>query len=203
MMDVMLGMKLQESLSNRDESASSEDDDLVDVGPGAKRLRTARASACSISRRWRRMSSFDTVLPTGSLNEVLANHHPDILSKWWLPGGSTATWRKSHFSTLIFVEVSPFACSKCTTQIVHNLAEGSLPTCQTMFAMTELTMISFLQPNADASGARRIVATNGSSVVFVYITTRVRCVPLFTTAENNYCHVKHGQSCSAGRIPHL
>ena len=50
MMDVMLGMKLQESLSDRDESASSEDDDLVDVGPGAKRLRTARASACSISR---------------------------------------------------------------------------------------------------------------------------------------------------------
>ena len=58
MMDVMLGMKLQESLSDRDESASNEDDDLVDVGPGAKRLRTARASACGISRRWRRMSSF-------------------------------------------------------------------------------------------------------------------------------------------------
>ena len=56
-------------------------------------------------------------------------------------------------------------------------------------------MISFLQPNADASGARNIVAKNASSVVFVHITTRVRCVPLFTTAENNYCHVKHGQSC--------
>ena len=67
--------------NDRDESASSEDDDLVDVGPGAKRLRTARASACSISRRWRKMSSFDTVLPTGRLDEVLASHHPDLLSK--------------------------------------------------------------------------------------------------------------------------
>ena len=94
----------------RDESASSEDDDLVDVRPGAKCLRTARANACSISRRWRRMSSFDTVLPTGRLDEVLANHHPDLLSEWWLPGGSTATWTRSHFPTLIFVEVSPFAC---------------------------------------------------------------------------------------------
>ena len=64
----------------RDESASSEDDDLVDVRPGAKCLQTAIASACSISRRWRRMSSFDTVLPTGRLDEVLANHHPDLLS---------------------------------------------------------------------------------------------------------------------------
>ena len=75
-----------------------------------------------------------------------------------------------------------------------------------MFAMTDLTIIpevSFLLPKADASGARRIVATNASNVVFVYITTRVRCVPLFTTAENNYWHVKHGQSCSAGRIPYL
>ena len=95
---------------DRDESASSEDDDLVDVRPGAKCLRTARASACSISRRWRRMSSFDTVLPTGRLDEVLANHHPDLLSKWWLPGVSTATWTRRHFPTLIFVEVSPFAC---------------------------------------------------------------------------------------------
>ena len=116
----------------RDESASSEDDDLlqvVDVRPGAKCLQTARASACSISRRWRRMSSFDTVLPTGRLDEVLANHHPDLLSKWWLPGGSTATWTRSHFLTLIFVEVSPFASWKCTTPIVQNLAAGSFPTC--------------------------------------------------------------------------
>ena len=95
---------------DRDESASSEDDDLIDVRTGAKCLRTARASACSISRRWRRMSSFDTVLPTGRNDEVLANHDPDLLSKWWLPGGSTATWTRSHFPTLIFVEVSPFAC---------------------------------------------------------------------------------------------
>ena len=64
----------------RDESASSEDDDLVDIRPGAKCLLTARASAYSISRRWRRMSSFDTVLPTGHLDEVLANHHSDLLS---------------------------------------------------------------------------------------------------------------------------
>ena len=35
MMDVMLGMKLQESLSNRDKNASSEDDNLVDETPGA------------------------------------------------------------------------------------------------------------------------------------------------------------------------
>ena len=64
-------------------------------------------------------------------------------------------------------------------------------------------MIIFLQPYANASGARNIVATNASSVVFVYITTRVRCVSLVTTAENNYWHVKHGQSCSPGRIPYL
>ena len=96
-MDVMLGMKLQENLSDRDENASSEDDNLVDVGPGAKRLRTVRASACSISRRWRRMSSFDTVQPTGRLNEVLASHHLDILFKWCCLEDPLQLGRKATF----------------------------------------------------------------------------------------------------------